>query len=217
MPSLKSTSTALLLSVATLSAAKYTFKPLEHLAGIAPYFEPNDPQFDPAPPQGCNVTRAAYLVRHAAIYANDFDYESYIEPFVEKIEAAQKNGSINFSRSHTLNFLSSWSSPVSDDEQEKLTKIGQLEAFKLGIDINDRYPSFKQPAKVWASTAERTTKSATSFIDGLVTVSNATQLVEVPESKKEGADSLTPYGSCPAYSGSRGSKQSAVRLVILVT
>lgn len=28
----------------------YEFNPLEHLAGIAPYFEPNDPPRDPLPP-----------------------------------------------------------------------------------------------------------------------------------------------------------------------
>lgn len=29
----------------------YEFNPLEHLAGIAPYFEPNDPPRDPLPPR----------------------------------------------------------------------------------------------------------------------------------------------------------------------
>jgi hypothetical protein len=65
-------------AVAAASAAN-SFDPLHHLSGIAPYFE--DPQRDSKPPQGCNVTRAAYLIRHAAIYANDFDYEEYIEPW----------------------------------------------------------------------------------------------------------------------------------------
>ncbi|KAG9542355.1 hypothetical protein KCU86_g22763, partial [Aureobasidium melanogenum] len=66
-----SATATLLLSASALTTAKYTFDPLKHMSGIAPYFEPHDPtsNFDPAPPQGCNVTRAAYLVRHAAIYA----------------------------------------------------------------------------------------------------------------------------------------------------
>ena len=181
MPSLTA---ALLISASALTQAKYTFDPLQHLAGIAPYFEPSDPPFDPAPPQGCNVTRAAYLVRHAAIFANDFDYESYIEPFVNKIEAAQKNGTADFSKSPNLAFLSTWQSPIADAELEKLTKVGQMEAFKLGIDIGDRYPSFNQPAKVWTSTAERTVKSAQSFIDGIAVVNNQTTLVQVPEGSK---------------------------------
>ena len=80
------------VALANTAFAEYSFNPLEHLAGIAPYFEPSDPPLDPNPPQGCNVTRAAYLVRHAAIYANDFDYEEYIEPFTDKL----KNASVNW-------------------------------------------------------------------------------------------------------------------------
>ena len=56
--------TALLaLATATLATTN-PFDPLHHLAGNAPYFEPADPPRDPAPPQGCSVTRAAYLIRH---------------------------------------------------------------------------------------------------------------------------------------------------------
>jgi hypothetical protein len=64
----------------------YSFNPLEHLAGIAPYYEPNDPPRDPLPPQGCSVTQAAYLVRHAAINANSFDYETYLETFKSNVD-----------------------------------------------------------------------------------------------------------------------------------
>lgn len=207
--SLFTTSSLLLSAFAAGAAAKYTFNPLHHLAGVAPYFEPETPAFDPAPPQGCNVTRAAYLVRHAAIYANDFDYEEYIEPFVEKVKASQlSNSSVDWSRSSTLSFLSTWRSPISEAEEEKLTKVGQLEAFKLGIEVGERYPSFAQPGKVWTSTAERTVKSADSFISGLVAQANATSLIQISEGEEEGADSLTPYEACPAYSSSRGSSQS---------
>lgn len=91
-----------------------------------------------------------------------------------------------------------------------LTKVGQLEAFQLGFDVENRYLGFRQPAKVWTSTAERTVKSARSFIDGLVMNANETMLVEVSEADEEAADSLTPYQGCPAYNSSRGSKQSQV-------
>lgn len=47
----------IVLCTGLASAIAYTFNPLQHLAGISPYFEPEDPQLDPAPPQGCNVTR----------------------------------------------------------------------------------------------------------------------------------------------------------------
>ncbi|KAF2109768.1 histidine phosphatase superfamily [Lophiotrema nucula] len=196
---------ALSLTIANTAFAAYSFDPLEHLAGIAPYYEPADPPLDPKPAQGCNVTRAAYLIRHAAIYANDFDYEEYIEPFTDKL----KNTSVDWSKAGPLSFLSTWTTPISDEELEDLTKVGQLEAFQLGVDVSLRYPTFKDPKKVWTSTAERTTLSAESFIEGLVEKSNETESVAVSESEAEGADSLTPYQGCPKYSSSAGSDQSS--------
>jgi len=151
------------------------------------------------------VTRAAYLVRHAAIYANDFDYEEYIEPFVHKLH----NSSIDWSRTRDLAFLATWQSPIEEEDEEQLTQVGELEAQKLGIQILQRYRGFRPPQKVWASTAERTTKSAQSFINGLVRYTQNTTLETVYEGEESGADSLTPYESCPAYSGSRGSEQSS--------
>ncbi|KAF9735569.1 histidine acid phosphatase [Paraphaeosphaeria minitans] len=197
-------SLAVSLSVANAAVAAFSFNPLEHLAGIAPYFEPEDPPLDPKPPQGCNVSRATYLVRHAAIYANDFDYEEYIEPFTDKLE----NASVDWSKAGPLSFLGTWKTPISDEELEDLTKIGELESYKLGVDVSLRYPSLKRPNKVWTSTAERTELSASSFIDGL-SRSNETKRVSVPGSEAEGADSLTPYKGCPKYSSSYGSNQSS--------
>ncbi len=40
-----------------------------------------------AAPQYCEVTAASYLIQHAAIYANDDDYERYIEPFLKKLNS----------------------------------------------------------------------------------------------------------------------------------
>ena len=201
-------SLALSFTLANTAFAAYTFEPLKHLAGIAPYFEPADPPIDPKPAQGCNVTRASYLVRHAAIYANDFDYEEYIEPFTDKL----KNTSVDWSKAAPLAFLGTWQTPISDEELEDLTKVGMLESYSLGVDISMRYPSFKAPKKVWTSTAERTELSAKSFIDGLVEKSNETEKVSVPESEAEGADSLTPYKGCPKYSSSAGSDQASVSI-----
>ena len=120
------------LSVANSALAAYSFDPLEHLAGIAPYFEPEDPPLDPKPARGCNVTRATYLVRHAAIYANDFDYEEYIEPFTDKL----KNTTVDWAKAGPLSFLSTWQTPISDEELEDLTKIGELESFRVRFGID---------------------------------------------------------------------------------
>ncbi|KAF2671884.1 phosphoglycerate mutase-like protein [Microthyrium microscopicum] len=190
----------------TTAISADAFEPLKHLAGITPYFEsPPTTPYDPAPPQGCNITRATYLVRHAAIVANDYDYETYIGPFVKKLA----NTTVDWSKAGNLSFLAKWKSPIKEDDIEQLTQVGVQEATNLGSDVKNRYHGFRNPPKVWSSTAERTTKSASSFIKGL-SAGTSPQLVEVNEGKEEGADSLTPYSSCPAYSSSRGSEQSGI-------
>ncbi|KAJ5348688.1 hypothetical protein MYU51_015095 [Penicillium brevicompactum] len=197
--------TLLALTAPVLSLA-YRFNPLEHSAGIAPYFNPHNPPIQPSPPQGCNVTRASYLVRHAAIYANDFDYETYLEPFTDKLE----NSTQDWSQTRTLKFLSNWTAPISDEHIEKLTAVGLQEARALGISLHKKYTHLKKPAKVWSSTADRTVKSAESFISGFTNNhTSSINLTQIEESKTAGADSLTPYKGCSEYSSSYGSDQSS--------
>ncbi|KAH6681529.1 histidine phosphatase superfamily [Halenospora varia] len=190
------------------SPNQYYFDPIQHLAGVTPPFDILDPPLDPTPPQGCNVTRAAYLVRHAAIFANDFDYETYIEPFVQKLG----NTSVDWTKVPVLNFLATWQNPITDAEQEMLTRSGKLEASRLGVDVAQRYQKLRTPKKIWTSTAERTVKSAKSFSSGIADDASDVLVVEISEGEEEGASSLTPYKSCPAYSSSAGSKQSTVFL-----
>lgn len=187
----------------------YKFNPLEHLGGVAPYFEPQDPPASPAPPQGCTASRAVYLSRHAAIYANDFDYEEYIEPFISKLE---NHTAIDWTKIPALNFLANWVAPLTDAESELLTRVGRLEAAQLGVTLSFRYPNLRLPSRVWTSSAERTVKSAQSLARGLELDENEINVVSIYESKEAGANSLTPYKSCPAYSSSFGSDQSAVYL-----
>ena len=192
------------LLLATSYAVSYTFDPLQHLSGIAPYFEPEDPPTDPKPPQGCTVERAAYLVRHAAITANDFDFETYLGPFLQKLS----NTSVNWAQEPSLAFLANYEAPVSEKAEELVTRDGKLEATQLGVDLSFRYPDLRIPQRVWSSTAERTVKSAQSLIRGLEPDDDQINLVQIAESKQAGADSLTPYSSCPAYKSSAGSDQS---------
>ncbi|KAI0432197.1 histidine acid phosphatase [Xylaria sp. FL1042] len=206
--------TGLLFGLAHTSSAAslystYKFNPLEHLGGVAPYFEPQDPPASPSAPQGCTPVRAAYLNRHAAIYANDFDYEEYIEPFVSKLK---NHTGIDWAKIPTLNFLSGWTAPITEAEQELLTRVGRVEAAQLGATLSFRYPNLRIPAHVWTSSAERTYKSAESLVRGLETDDNGIRVISIYESKKAGANSLTPYSSCPAYSSSAGSDQSSVYL-----
>ncbi|KAI1642477.1 phosphoglycerate mutase-like protein [Daldinia loculata] len=187
----------------------YKFNPLEHLGGVAPYFEPQDPPTSPSPPQGCSVSRAVYLSRHAAIYANDYDYEAYIDPFVSKLE---NNTAVDWSKVPALSFLAGWTAPLTDAEQELLTRAGRLEAAQLGVTLSFRYPNLRLPSRIWTSSAERTEKSAESFARSLELNEDGINVVSIYESEEAGANSLTPYKSCPAYSSSFGSDQSAVYL-----
>ena len=212
------TRTAALGLIGTSAAAKtlyssYEFDPLQHLAGTSPYFEPSDPPRDPNPPEGCTVTRAAYLVRHAAINANDFDYETYIEPFTEKLG---NKTSVDWSQVSSLSFLGDWIAP-SISEEEQLTRTGKLEAAQLGLQMSYRYPDLRLPERVWASTAERTVKSAQSFIRGLEVEDDTINLVEIYEGEEDGANSLTAYKSCPKYKSSAGSEQSQVSAAVNYT
>ncbi|CAG8068942.1 unnamed protein product [Penicillium salamii] len=196
----------LLAFTAPVLALSYRFDPLEHSAGIAPYFTPHNPPIQSSPPQGCNVTRASYLVRHAAIYANDFDYETYLEPFIDKLH----NTTQDWKKTETLKFLSNWTAPISDEHIEKLTAVGLQEARSLGKSFHKKYAHLKTPAKVWSSTADRTVKSAESFISGFTgNHTKPVNLTQIEESKTAGADSLTPYKGCSEYSSSYGSDQSS--------
>lgn len=193
---------------ATVSASAlystYTFSPLQHLTGIAPYFEPQDPPASPDAPPGCTARRAAYLVRHAAIYANDFDYEEYIESFVKKLG----NTTVDWTKVPELSFLAGWQPPISDEEVSLLTRVGRLEATQLGVDLNFRYPNFSVPKQIWTSSASRTVKSAKSLARGLEKEDGDLKVNSIYESEESGADSLTPYKACPLYSSSAGSKQA---------
>lgn len=126
-------------------------------------------------------------------------------PFVAKL----KNTTQDWRTARQLHFLSEWESPISDEDLEDLTQFGKLEATTLGVDIGQRYRKLKTPQKVWASTAERTRISAQSLISGLDKSGNTTKLVQIYEGEEDGADSLTPYDSCPNYSSSAGSDQSS--------
>jgi hypothetical protein len=203
----------LITTVFSYSSKCYHFDPLKHLAGVAPTFDPLDPPLDPSPPQGCNVTRAAYLIRHAALYANDFDYETYIETFVQKLSKT----TVNWSTIPVLSFLSTWTNPIMDAEQEMLARAGKLEANKLGVDIAQRYQALITPEKVWTSTAEWTVKSAKSLAAGLADDASDIEVVQISEGEEEGADSLTLYESCPAYSSSAGSDQSDLGILLRST
>lgn len=136
--------------------------------------------------------------------------------------AGNSKGGSSHWKSSSLSFLSNWTAPVDEDHLDELTNTGLREAKRLGRTLRNRYQDLNKPRQVWSSTAERTVKTAKGFIEGfnigghnstiMKTDSTRTKinLTTVEESEEAGADSLTPYKGCGAYSSSYGNDQSSV-------
>ncbi|CAF2059459.1 unnamed protein product [Rotaria magnacalcarata] len=196
----------------------YKFNVLHHLTGISPYFESNSEGLNPDPPQDCTIDRVAYLLRHGALYVNEYDYVSIIEPFLQRLKNASNY--VKFSESTDLSFLTHWTSPVSNSREQiaKLSKLGYLEAFSLGTRLAYRYPNLMPTAKdtsfkVWGSNANRTKHSAEALFAGLFAGHETIgKMVNVSENSDRGADTLTPTRSCPNFDVSKGTRQADVWL-----
>lgn len=194
--------------------SSYKFNVLQHLTAIAPYFESTDNERSPDPPPGCTVDKAVYLVRHGSIYANDYDYENTIYPFLQRLQNSSKP--VDFSRSTDLAFLGRWTSPItnSNEQLEKLTKSGSLEAFNLGTQLAYRYPNLMSGNKnvswkIWASASNRTKQSASALIAGLYGEEGTIDsIVAISEAKDQEANTLTPTKTCAHFNISAGSEQA---------
>ncbi|RDX50864.1 phosphoglycerate mutase-like protein [Lentinus brumalis] len=190
----------------------YQFNVLEHLAGIAPYFDSPGVNLDPSPPDGCTVSKATYIVRHSNIYANDFDYETYLQPFLSKL--ANYTDKTAFTQSPDLAFLANYTSPITNETEqiEKMTPSGGDAAAAFAGVIKQLYPNLINSTdaqagafRLWAASASRDVDTANAFIGGL---GNNATLVVVNEGEEDSANSLTPHISCPAFDASMGSVQS---------
>ncbi|KAM0245895.1 hypothetical protein ACHAP5_005045 [Fusarium lateritium] len=180
----------------------YRFDPLLHLPGISPYFDAVGFGLSHAAPEGCTVTAASYLIRHAAIYANDAEYEDYIKPFLFKLE--KHRGGF----SGPLEFLNKWHSPIEEEHLEDITPSGKKDAKKVGHHLVKRYKHLAASVKrVIADTKDRTYDTAKSFLEAFPEDGN----VEITRfNKKElnnGTRALLPHKACSKFSKSPGTKQ----------
>ncbi|CAI6013635.1 unnamed protein product [Clonostachys chloroleuca] len=180
----------------------YQFDPLLHLPGISPYFDAVGFGLSHAAPDGCTVTAASYLIRHAAIYANDAEYEDYIKPFLYNLE--KHRGGF----SGPLEFLNKWYSPIEEDHLEDVTPSGKNDARKVGQHLVKRYPHLASSVKrVIADTKARTYDTAKAFLqefpeDGNIEISRF--------DKKElnnGTRALLPHKACSKFSKFPGTDQ----------
>lgn len=183
------------------------------LAGISPYFNSPGVSLDASPPDSCTVASATYLIRHSNIYANDFDYENTLAPFISKLANFSSKGDfVNQSALAQFAFLANWTSPITNETEqvEKLTPSGADSATAFGQIVRALYPTLlPSPANftgnssynIWTSESERTIATANAFITGMFpgsiginsTTPSGISLVVVPEGEDESANSLTPH------------------------
>jgi len=144
------------------------------------------------PPPGCKVTAASYLVRHAALYANDNDYETYIEPFLARWAAAKGKG-----WSGPLSFMKRWRNPIDDPENqmEQITPTGAHDATKVGKHLLKHYPHLISTVKkINHDKKSRTKDTARAFAKAFP------QHVKLVEISEEGEfHSTIPHKYCPAF------------------
>ena len=178
------------------------------LTGISPYFDSPGVSLPQSPPPSCQVKRAAYIIRHSNIYANDFDYTQYIQPFTEKVFnfGAQRP---NFSVIPELAFLTNWSTPITNSslQLEKVTSSGAVAARVLGKAIAGQYSDLLQISSnlsafnIWSSSASRDTNTAITFTEGLlgrvpatnISANTGLNLITVSEDKNLSANTLVPH------------------------
>jgi hypothetical protein len=123
-----------------------------------------------AAPQYCEVTAASYLIRHAAIYANDDDYEQYIEPYIKKLNCTYPSSLSNKKRGGwkgPLSFFDKWENPINDPENqlEQITPQGIKDSKKVGKHLLSRYPKLVPTTKqIYADKKARTKDTAAAFV-----------------------------------------------------
>jgi hypothetical protein len=184
----------------------YKFDPLLHLPGISPYFDAIGAGLKHKAPTHCQVTAASYLVRHAAIYAQDTDYETYIEPLLKKINTTYASSrKLRVGWTGPLEFLDKWTTPISDPKKqlEQITPQGIKDSKKVAQHLLSRYPTLVPTTKrIYADKKSRTQDTAKAFAAAFP------QKVEVVEIKLNSSmQSQVPHKACKAFSKKPGDKE----------
>lgn len=179
----------------------YSFDPLLHLPGISPYFDAVGYGLEHAAPSGCKVTAASYLVRHAAIYANDNDYEQFVEPFLD----AWKDGPKNYTG--PLEVLNDWKPPYKNikKEMEQLTPAGANDSTEVGEHLLRRYPELMKTTKtVYVDKKSRTQDTAKAFIKAFP------HKIELKKIHGDQIKSVTPHKTCKKFTKAAGDREQDI-------
>lgn len=155
------------------------------------------------------MTAASYLIRHAAIYANDDDYETYIEPFIKKLNTTYTSTLSGASRKGwkgPLSFFSKWENPIDDPENqlEQITPQGIKDSKKVGKHLLSRYPKLVPTTKrIYADKKTRTKDTAKAFVKVFP------QEVEVVEIllNRSSFHAQDPHKACKAFSKNPGNDE----------
>lgn len=190
----------------------YKFDPLLHLPGISPYFDAIGAGLDHTAPRHCRVTAASYLVRHAAIYANDHDYEVFIAPFLAKLAstaASSQSGHTRTGWKGSLSFFSTWQNPYTDPENqlEKVTPQGIKDSKKVAKHLLSRYPHLVPTTKrIYADQKSRTQDTAAAFARVFP------QDVEIVHLATNSSSfyAQNPHKACSAFSKKPGDEEIAL-------
>ncbi|KAI9743061.1 MAG: hypothetical protein M1818_003356 [Claussenomyces sp. TS43310] len=189
----------------------YRFDALLHLPGISPYFDAVGSGLEARAPQNCEVTAASYLIRHAAIYANDADYEDYIEPFLTKINTTYISSSGGRRRGWKgpLEFFETWVTPIEDPDKqlEQITPSGIEDSKKVGKHLLSRYPTLVPTMKtIYADTKSRTHDTAVAFIKAFP---QTIEIVDIDLHNRSSFHAQDPHKACKAFSKSPGNDELA--------
>jgi len=165
-----------------------------------------------AAPQRCEVTAASYLIRHAAIYANDDDYETYIEPFIKKLNSTYTSSLTSKKRKGwkgPLSFFEKWENPIDDPDNqlEQITPQGIKDSKKVGKHLLSRYPKLVPTTKrIYADKKARTKDTAAAFVKVFP------QEVEVVEINlnRSSFNAQDPHKACKAFSKKPGNDELEV-------
>jgi hypothetical protein len=184
----------------------YQFKPLLHLPGISPYFDAVGSGLDHSAPRNCEVTAASYLIRHAAIYANDDDYEKYMEPFLKKLDStiSVAPGKKRKGWEGPLGFFKKWQTPIPDPDNqlEQITPQGVKDSKAVGKHLMSRYPKLVPTTKrVYADKKSRTQDTAKAFIK---VFPQKVELVEMRVENKTSFYAQVPHKACKAFTKKPG-------------
>jgi Histidine phosphatase superfamily (branch 2) len=155
------------------------------------------------------VTAASYLIRHAAIYANDDDYERYIEPFLKKLNSTYTStlsGKKRRGWKGPLSFFDKWENPIDDPEHqlEHITPQGIKDSKKVGKHLVSRYPKLVLTTKrIYADKKARTKDTAAAFVK---VFPQEVEIVEI-NLNRSSFHAQDPHKACKAFSKKPGNDE----------